>query len=293
MAPKPEDWYVSQIHREESLLADPLRRHGLSVLRADWADPSIDWSRVRCAVLRSTWDYFERFPEFSAWLEQVSARTRLINDARLVRWNIDKHYLADLARAGVEVVPTRYVEQGEKADLVELAGACGWEAIVVKPAVSGAARLTFRASGREEIAALQPTFDRCAAAEAMLVQPFLPEITTQGELSLIVIGGKTTHAIRKTAKAGDFRVQDDHGGTAHPYEPSGAEIAFAEKAVAACPMEPLYARVDFVMAPDGPRLMELELIEPELFFRFCPSSAERLAESVAGVLNGAAASPTT
>ena len=115
-----------------------------------------------------------------------------------------------------------------------------------------------------------------------MVQRFEPAIVAEGELSLIVIDGRTTHAIRKTARAGDFRVQDDHGGTVHPYAPSAEECAFAEAAVAACPSQPLYARVDFVRdAVGGFRLMELELVEPELFFRFHPPAAAVLARALA------------
>jgi glutathione synthase/RimK-type ligase-like ATP-grasp enzyme len=115
----------------------------------------------------------------------------------------------------------------------------------------------------------------------MMVQRFEPAIVAEGELSLIVIDGATTHAIRKTARAGDFRVQDDHGGTVHAHAPSAEERAFAEAAVAACPSLPLYARVDFVRDGGGFRLMELELVEPELFFRFHPPAADTLARALA------------
>ncbi|MBL8508028.1 MAG: hypothetical protein JNM11_06140, partial [Chitinimonas sp.] len=111
--------------------------------------------------------------------------------------------------------------------------------------------------------------------------PFQPEILALGEVSLMVMDGRYTHAIRKSPKAGDFRVQDDHGGTVQPYAPSRAEVDFAEAAVAACPSLPAYARVDFVVTAAGCRLMELELIEPELFLRFHPPAADALAAAIA------------
>lgn len=280
LAPKPDDWYVSTIQREEGLLGSALAAHGLRVMRADWADPTFDWHDTRCAVFCSTWDYFFRFAEFSPWLDRVATQTRLCNALDILRWNIDKHYLADLDRAGVAVVPTRFVERGESADLAMLARAEGWDEIVVKPAVSGNARLTFRARG-DEIAALQPTFDRCVASEAMMIQRFEPLVLTQGEVSLMVMAGRFTHAVRKTPKPGDFRVQVDHGGALHPHTASAAEIEFAERAVAACPRLPIYARVDAVVTPGGCRVMELELIEPELFFRFHPPAAQALADAIA------------
>lgn len=281
--PAPGDWYTNQIHTDEGLLVDGLARHGLTAIRVDWADPAVDWSQVRCAVFRSTWDYFHRFGEFQQWLDATAALTRFVNHHSLLRWNVDKHYLADLERSGVPIVPTIFVDSGSRADLAVTAGARGWDEVVVKPVVSGAARETYRL-GRAELAAFQAQFDALCAAESMMIQPFQPEVLAVGELSLMVIGGRFTHAVRKIPKSGDFRVQDDHGGTAHPHEATRDEVAFAELAVAACPSPPQYARVDLVDTPEGCRLMELELVEPELFFRFHPPAAYALADAVAEFL---------
>lgn len=283
LEPRPDDWYISQIHLEENLLADGLRELGLTVARADWAQTGFAWEETRCAVFRSTWDYFDRFAEFMTWLRETASRTQLVNSSPLLLWNVDKHYLADLAAAGVEIVPTHFVEAGEEQSLVQIAAERGWEEIVFKPAVSGAARLTFRAAAGD-LPELEKTFARCVAVEAMMVQPFQPEVLTHGEVSLIVIDGRFTHALRKTPRPGDFRVQDDHGGTVHPHTAAPEEIAFAEKAVAACPELPVYARVDLVNTPGGCRLMELELVEPELFFRFSPPAAKALARAIAARL---------
>ena len=283
-APAEDDWYNRQIHREEALLIDGLRANGLRVVRRAWSDPHFDWSRTRSAILRSTWDYFHRFGEFQAWLHRVRRATSLINDARLIDWNLDKHYLADLAKAGVDVVPTHYVERGSGESLATVMGRRGWREIVFKPAVSGAARLTYRVDATT-LDAMEPLFARCVADEAMLVQPFLPDVLVDGELSLIVIAGRCTHAIRKRARPGDFRVQDDHGGTVHPHQPTSEEIRFAEAAVASCPAAPAYARVDAVRDFAGSlRVMELELVEPELFFRFHEPAARALADAVAALL---------
>lgn len=282
--PAADDWYNRQIHREEDLLIAGLRANGLRVARRAWSDPGFDWSSTRSAILRSTWDYFHRLPEFRAWLGRARRATRLINDAALIDWNLDKHYLADLAAAGVEVVPTRFVERGSVATLAAVMAERGWSEIVFKPVVSGAARETHRTDAAG-CAGMEARFARCVAAEAMLVQPFLPDVLANGELSLIVIGGRCTHAVRKRARPGDFRVQDDHGGTVHPHVPDREEIAFAEGAVARCPAPPAYARVDAVRGPSGrPCVMELELVEPELFFRFHEPAARALADRVAALL---------
>jgi glutathione synthase/RimK-type ligase-like ATP-grasp enzyme len=281
VCPDPDDWYQAQIAHEEALVGDALQALGLTVARRSWADPAMDWSTCRSVLFRSTWDYFERFAEFSPWLDAVSAQTRLFNDAGLMRWNVDKRYLAELARRGVAIVPTRFVARGAQVSLASIMADEGWSEIVFKPVVSGAARLTYRVNG-SSVAEHEATFARCLALEAMMVQRFEPAIVAEGELSLIVIDGRTTHAIRKTARAGDFRVQDDHGGTVHAHVPSAEERAFAEVAVAACPSRPLYARVDFVRdAAGGFLLMELELVEPELFFRFHPPAAQMLAQALA------------
>lgn len=283
--PAPSDWYNRQIHEEERLLMDGLRANGLRAARRSWSDPDFDWACTRSAVLRSTWDYFHRLPAFRDWLARVRGATRLVNHPALVDWNLDKRYLADLAAAGVDVVPTDYVARGSGDTLAAAMDRHGWTEIVFKPAVSGAARLTHRV-GAADRAAMEPVFARCVAAEAMLIQPFLPGVLAEGELSLVVVAGRCTHAVRKRARPGDFRVQDDHGGTVHPHRPGPAEVAFAEGAVACCPTAPAYARVDAVRDPAG-RLcvMELELIEPELFLRFHPPAARALADHLAALLD--------
>lgn len=278
------NWYIAQIMKEEGLLLAGLRSRGLRARRVAWSNPTFDWSTTRGAVFRSTWDYFERYPEFSAWMDRVVSQTRLFNSPALLRWNLDKHYLGDLAERGVTVPATRFIERGETASLHELVASSGFGEVIIKPAISGAARHTYRLR-REDCAAHEPVFRELIANEAMLLQPFLGNVLAQGELSLIVLGGRCTHAVRKIAKPGDFRVQDDHGGTVHAHTPTAAEVAFAESAVAACPELPMYARVDAVRDDTGAlTTMELELVEPELFFRFHPPSADVLAEALADAL---------
>ncbi|AXK38402.1 ATP-grasp domain-containing protein [Crenobacter cavernae] len=274
-------WYTRQIHHEDNLVADALRRRGFKVARLDWADPEFDWSETRSAVFRTTWDYFHRFAEFAPWLAKVGQATRLFNEAALIHWNLDKHYLGQLAEAGINIVPTRFIEVGDARTLAEAIADSGWTDVILKPAISGGARHTYRLKP-EDTTAHEATFAELVAAEALMLQPFQRNITGEGELSLMVIDGHVTHAIRKTAKAGDFRVQDDWGGMVHPHEPDAEEIAFAEAAVAAVPFDVLYARVDAVRDNDGRlALMELEMVEPELFFRFHPEAADTLAEGLA------------
>ncbi|MFC3626269.1 RimK family alpha-L-glutamate ligase [Vogesella amnigena] len=275
------DWYSRQVHTEDGLVLQALEKLGLKVGRKDWADPDFDWADCRSAVFRTTWDYFHRFGEFAPWLARVSQTTRLFNEAALIHWNIDKHYLGALAEKDVNIVPTVYIERGDARSLAHIVAETGWDEVILKPAVSGSARHTYRFAATDS-EQHECVFGELIEQEAMMLQPFQRNILEQGELSLMIIDGKYTHAIRKTAKAGDFRVQDDHGGTVHRYEASADEILFAEAAVAAVPFDVLYARVDLIRDNDGAlAIMELEMIEPELFFRFCPSAADTLASGIA------------
>lgn len=272
--------YARRILTEDGLVAGALRNRGAVVERVAWSDTGVDWTGFDIALIRQTWDYFERYPEFLDWLGRVEGLTRLINPAALIRWNADKRYMLELERAGVPIVPTVLFRRGSEPGLLaEHLGAAGWAGAVIKPAVSGGGRETWRVDGRDP-AAHQAHWQRLVAAEDMLIQPFLPEILESGELSLIVIDGEATHAVRKRAAPGEFRVQDDHGGTVAPAEVTDEVTAVAEQVVAASPIAPLYARVDLVETGRGPLLMELEVIEPELFYRFCPDAAERLAEAL-------------
>lgn len=281
LAANEADWYTRQVHAEDGLVMQALERQGLRVTRRDWADPAHDWQDTRSVLFRTTWDYFHRFGEFSPWLDQVSRSARLFNEAALIRWNLDKHYLGDLARAGVNVVPTAYVERGDPRSLAHVVAKTGWDELILKPAISGAARHTYRFSA-DEAAVHECTFGELVEQEAMMLQPFQHQVLEQGETSLMVLDGRVTHAIRKTPKPGDFRVQDDWGGTVHPHEPSAEETAFAEAAVRAVPFDVLYARVDAIRDNRGRlAIMELEMIEPELFFRFAPAAADVLAAGLA------------
>ena len=289
--PVDPDDYALRILTEDRLVTEALARQGIEAERVVWSDPAVDWAGFDLALIRQTWDYFERYPEFLAWLDRVEGLTPVVNPVSLIRWNADKRYLLRLERAGVPIVPTVLVERGSAAGrLGERMAAAGWSGAVIKPAVSGGGRETWRVTDPAEH---EQRWQQLVAAEDMLIQPFLPEILEHGELSLIVVDGATTHAVRKRARPGEFRVQDDHGGTVAPAE-FGADVArVAELAVAASPTVPLYARVDLVETAAGPLLMELEVIEPELFYRFHPAATDRLAVALRRLLDEPTVGPAS
>lgn len=280
VTPQNPDWYVQNILQEDGLVMDALKAKGYRVTRKSWSDPEFDWSSTKAVIFRTTWDYFDRYEEWKGWLEKVSQMTKMINPYELIQWNMDKHYLADLRKKGINIPETHYAEIGVVTNLAALFAQKEWTECILKPCISGAARHTYRID-LSNIHEHEPIFQKLIQDEAMMLQPFQKNVVAKGEISLMVMGGLFTHAVLKIAKPGDFRVQDDFGGTVHEYIPTSEEIAFAEKAVAACSPHPHYARVDIIRDNDDQlAVIEMEMIEPELWFRLKPEAAEVLAESI-------------
>lgn len=245
-----------------------------------WDDDRVDWAAFDLVVIRSTWDYSWRAAEFTAWAERCAAVTRLANPADVVRWNTDKRYLADLADAGVPVVDTRYLAPGDPLDLP------GDHEYVVKPASGAGARFAARYTPDEHATAVRHLERMHADGLTAMVQPYLRAIDTTGERALQYFGGTLLHASRKGPVLAQGTPYDQRK-TAHPglteWTPSLEEAAIARKAMASVPGRPelLYARVDLVDGDDGrPRVMELELVEPNLFLWLHPESMPRVVEDV-------------
>lgn len=286
-----DDPYLANLLHEDHLLQAALARRGVSTERVAWDGPQPDWGRFDAALLRTTWNYSRQPEAFAGWLEQVAARLPLCNPLPCLRWNLDKAYLADLARAGLPVVPSRFIEPGEALAPAELLAQTGWEAMVLKPRVSGGGRLTHRLGAGDGEA---PPLELLAgmAREPFIAQPFQAAVLTEGEDSLMLFGGQYSHAVRKRPKGGEFRVQDDFGGSVARYRPEPAQRALAEAALAAAGRllglaPPAYGRVDLLRGEDGGwRIMELELLEPELWLRQHPPAAEAFAAAVLAQLGG-------
>ncbi|MBP7398585.1 MAG: hypothetical protein KA954_03295 [Chitinophagales bacterium] len=272
--------YEQNILNEDKLLSAALAEKGLKVYRTKWDDPDIDWSETKSVIFRTTWDYFHRFKEFLEWLHSLNKKTILINPMELLLWNLDKHYLDDLQKKGIAIPPTVFIEKGDLRALQSIVEEAGWDEIILKPAVGGAARHTYRIA-KTELDSYENIFRKHIIEESFLIQQFQESVLVNGEVSLMVMDGRFTHAVLKIAKQGDFRVQDDFGGTVYPYTPSKKEIAFAEQVVAAAPMLPLYARVDIIWGNnDEAYVSELEIVEPELWFRFYPKATKIFAKSI-------------
>lgn len=279
------NWYIQNILDDDKLVTDALEKRGLTVTRTNWDNPTFNWTKTRYAIFRTTWDYFDRFIEFAPWLKKVSTQTQLINPIETIWWNIDKHYLLDLKDKGIPIPPTLFIEQGDSRSLTEIVKLSGWTTSILKPAVSGSARHTYKLD-KSNIENHEEIFKQLIKEESMLLQEFQHQITTKGEVALMVFGGKFSHAVLKKAKQGDFRVQDDFGGSVHEYIPTKEEIKFAEDATSKVKSLPVYARVDSIWDnEDNLCVSELELIEPELWFRKHPTSAELFAEALVTEIN--------
>ncbi|NDV42985.1 ATP-grasp domain-containing protein [Flagellimonas sediminis] len=286
VAPEKRTPYVENVLLEDRLVLEALQEQGLRVIRKSWDDAGFDWSSTKLAVFRTTWDYFDRFDEFSKWFQSASQQTQFVNSKELIDWNIDKHYLKDLSDAGVTIPKTFFVEKGTQTTLkeafTEAIDHFGFRAdiLVLKPCVSGAARHTYKIK-REDISNHEAVFQKLIFEEAMMIQEFQENIVSEGEISMMLFNGEFTHAVLKIAKPGDFRVQDDFGGSVHEYQPSEEQISFAQKVVNAAPELPVYARVDLFKDNDGNwALAELEIFEPELWFRRNPEAAQTLAKAI-------------
>ncbi|PCE63724.1 ATP-grasp domain-containing protein [Sediminicola luteus] len=271
---------LANVLQEDGLLAQALEALGLQVTRKSWSDPDFDWGQCQGLVIRSTWDYMDRFEEFTKWLAQLPISVQLFNSREIVGWNTDKRYLFDLEKKGVPVCPSVLVPQGNQKPLQEWILKHQWDEFVLKPCISAGGRHTYRITA-EEIDRYASLFLELSAQEDFLLQPFQQHILSHGEISLMYFGGQYSHAVIKKAKAGDFRVQDDFGGSVAEYDPDKAVIPLGETVLQACPEMPLYARVDLIWENEGCWVLsEVELVEPELWFRHRPEAATVLAQLI-------------
>ena len=254
----------------------------MAVDAACWDDPGIDWAAYDLVVLRSPWDYPERRDAFVEWARSVP---RLANPADIIEWNTDKHYLGELAAAGLPITPTTFVEPGERWTPPQSGQ---W---VIKPAISAGSRDTGRYELPADVSMAQAHVERLSAAgRAVMVQPYLAAVDTSGETSVLCLpdefGALTfSHAIRKgplLTATGERSGEYSEEITART--PGEAELDLAHRTLTLIPggtKRLLYARVDMIPGPDGaPLLLELELTEPSLFFAFASGAASRLAEAI-------------
>jgi glutathione synthase/RimK-type ligase-like ATP-grasp enzyme len=263
---------------DDQLLLQALRAAGAEAEPAVWDAVDYPWASRRLVVIRSTWDYVGRRESFLAWADATAALARVENDPATLRWNTDKRYLIDFERRGHAVVPTTVLEERTMAGLERLLAARGWDDAVVKPLVGASGRDTFRVRAGRVAAAGEP-LAAALARTRLLVQPFLP-VAEEGELSLLFFDGIFSHAARKRPAAGEFRVQEQFGGSTLPAVAAPGDVALGQRILGGLDRCPLYARLDFLHSPDGWLLSEIELTEPSMFLALDPAAPARFARAV-------------
>ncbi|MBZ5490538.1 MAG: hypothetical protein LAO76_06370 [Acidobacteriia bacterium] len=264
----------------ERLMLPYLAAAGVETEIVDWRSAACDFSKFDLIVLRSCWDYHLRDAEFTKWLRRTASSVLVLNDAKTVLWNRNKFYLEELATMGIRIAPTVFVNGSGPISSSVWQEMRNWKKSVVKPAVSASAYKTWLFDS-----AAVPTENELKSkmeAQPFLIQQFVPEIETQGEISFSYIDGACSHAVLKRPAAGDFRVQKEHGGSAELFHPDSNLLAQADQIAATVPQvrDSLYCRIDVIVRDSKLVLMELELIEPELFLGLAEGAAERFARAI-------------
>jgi glutathione synthase/RimK-type ligase-like ATP-grasp enzyme len=269
---------------DDRALIPALAALGVRAEAVVWSDRAADWASFAAVIVRSCWDYHLQPSRFLEWLGTLDALGLPVwNPPSLIRWNADKRYLLDLFSHRVATIPTKVIPRGQGAVVESLVAAEGWSRFVLKPAISASGYETHALSAPLDAHARALVQHVTALGDA-LVQPFAPEVPRAGELSLTFIDGAFSHAALKRARAGEFRVQTEHGGSAEATAVSDALVDQAAHAVRELPARPLYARVDGIVRGDAFLLMELELIEPNLFLGLKPGAHELFARAIVGRL---------
>ncbi len=274
---------------DDSLTFKPLAQQGVRLMSAAWDDYSVRWADYDLIVIRSTWDYHLRLADYLLWLERMENEGHALwNPPGLVRWNADKVYLRDLADQGVPVIPSVWLAAGEAYDLSALMAEHGWADVVIKPRVSAGAHQTLRVPAAQA-ARQQRRLDALLRETGAVVQPFMPQVASEGEWSLIFFRDwegtiSYSHAAKKFPAPGDMRVQEEYGGQTQAAVASDDLIAQARAMVEAIPGEWLYARVDAILDDARLLLMELELIEPHLYMALESDAPQRFAHAIRSLL---------
>lgn len=279
---------LAELWAGDRLFLEELQRRRFAAAPVVWDDPNAEWNRWDAVIIRSCWDYHLKVDRFREWLDAVSAAgVALINPPDLVRWNLHKRYLLDVARAGGRIPPTTVIPRGAPGLLRDHLDREGWHDAVIKPAVSATGYRTRLVRG-------QPSDDdEGAFVEAMasgdvLAQAYVPEVAEHGEWSFVFFDGRYSHAALKRAAPGEFRVHIEWGGTVESAAPPPALVVQAERLMDALALGAAYGRVDGTEVDGDLTVMELEVIEPELFFDREPAAAARLADAVERVLESRA-----
>lgn len=269
-----------ELTESDALVAAALEARGVEVTALPWNGPQTSFAVADLIVVRSTWDYADNHEAFGQWLESLNAYPAVINSPSLMRWNMTKSYLLGLAQKSAPLPPTLAVKP-EAGSIAAAMKALEIDEAVVKPQIGATA------SGLSVVHRDDPDALSAAAVKLGmdgLVQPLIPEIRHVGETSMIFVDGNFSHAVVKRPNSGDIRVQEEHGGRTEQINPPVWAIDEGARILELLPEPAFYARVDAVILDETLKLMEVELIEPELFFTYSPEADFGAADRFAAAL---------
>lgn len=260
-------------------LIPELAKHNIKAKAAIWNDKTINWNDFDYLLFRNTWDYFEKEAAFNLWLDQIEkSGIRTLNSIEIIKQNKHKFYLREMEQTGIKIIPTIFIDKTNDLNLSEIIPS-QWQKAVIKPAFSGGAYQTtvFKTA---DIQSINNEYQPIAAEKELLLQEFIPEIQTLGETSFIFFNKKFSHCINKKPANGDFRVQVQFGGEYTLIQPSNELIDKAQKIVDTFKSDLLYARVDGIVIENELHLMEIECIEPDLYFNLSEGSHKTFVQAI-------------
>ncbi|MEM9567554.1 MAG: hypothetical protein AAF974_04545 [Cyanobacteria bacterium P01_E01_bin.34] len=261
------------------LVVSELLDRGVNTEVVAWDDDDVDWGRFSAAIVRSAWDYSHRHQEFLTWLDRIHIQTQVWNPPEVMKWNSHKHYLLDLQAQGVPILPTKWLPVGGSVDLARVMEQWQWDKVVIKPVVSANARRTIMVT-RAQVSEGQAHLERWLPEREMMVQAFEPSVVDRGERSLIFVADEFTHAVVKTPRAGDYRIQESYGGQARLTTPASDELELAESVLDVIDRPLLYARVDLIGSGDRLAVIEVELMEPSLYLQYVPEMVPQVVAKI-------------
>lgn len=265
---------VDRLTESEQVLIPLFEREHVKVKAVVWNDDTVDWEAYDQLIIRSVWDYHLHHEAFTDWITNLENKgVKTLNPVQVIRSNQHKFYLRRLQEKGIAIVPTHFINRTTKLDLSSLCHT-GWEQMVIKPAISASSFLTETFS-KAQLGDIENTYAPIAQKRDLLVQEFMPEVGHLGELSVIFFNRTYSHTVLKTAISGEFRVQSEYGGTTVAYHPGSTIIETAKKVLSQFDGTLLYARIDGLIRNGEFVLMEIELIEPDLFFEYDKEAAQR------------------
>ncbi|WP_276979999.1 hypothetical protein [Flavobacterium filum] len=269
---------LPELLESDQKLISLFAKENISAKAVIWDDESVDWTQFDYLIFRNTWDYYQKEEAFNSWLVKIELLgIKTFNPISVIQKNKHKFYLKDLEKEGITILPTIFLEKNSTSDLHDLIPK-SWEKMVIKPAFSAGSYLT-KLIDRTEIESIQNEFKEHFATKDFLLQEFRPEIKELGETSFIFFDGKFSHAVNKKPVENDFRVQIQYGGKYTLIEPNGDLLLQAELVLSKVHEKLLYARLDGIVIENKLHLMEIELIEPDLYFDLAEGARERFVEA--------------